>query len=142
MSYVNIMVHGVWGTKNRASYLPTDLKKEVCNHIKQNAKAKGVYIDTINGHEDHLHSLMNLKPDLSISKQMQLIKGESSHWINQNQFLKSHFGWADEYFAESVSPDHVENLRYYINNQEAHHRKVSFQDEFQNLLRKFGFLNT
>ena len=86
------MVHGVWGTKNRQPVLTTEIRKKLCAHIKENAKTKGIYIDTINGHIDHLHALMSMKTDISMSTQMQLIKGESAHWINQNQLLKNHFG--------------------------------------------------
>ena len=141
MSHVNIMVHGVWGTKNRYPYLTKELKEKVCNHIRENAKTKGIYIDTINGHHDHLHSLMSLKPDLSISTQMQLIKGESSNWLNRNELLRSHFGWASEYYAESVSPDQIERVRAYINNQEEHHRKMTFQQEYEQFIKGLTFLN-
>jgi len=82
------MVHAVWGTKNRQHILSPDLRSKVCSHIKENAKTKGIDIDSINGHTDHLHSLMSLSPELSISTQMQLIKGKTSHWINANQLLR------------------------------------------------------
>ena len=141
MSYVNLMVHAVWGTKNRHAVLFPEVKKKVCDHIKENARSKGIFVDTINGHTDHLHSLMSLKRDLSLSTQMQLIKGESAHWINLNKLTKSHFGWADEYYAESVAPCDLDNVRAYINNQEEHHRKITFKEEYERLLKGLDLLN-
>src|SRR4249920_2872295 len=114
MSHTNIMVHAVWGTKNRYPFLTPDVKQKVCNHIKENARNKGIFIDSINGDTDHLHSLMGLKRDLSIATQMQLIKGECAHWINSNRLIKNQFGWSDEYFAESVSPGDLNGVRAYI----------------------------
>ena len=139
MSHVNVMVHAVWGTKNRHPFLTPDIKQKVCNHIKENARIKDFFIDSINGDTDHLHSLMSLKRDISIATQMQLIKGESAHWINSNKLIKTQFGWSDEYFAESVSPRHLDGVRAYIKNQEEHHRKISFKEEFEKLLKSTEF---
>ena len=82
---------------------------------------------------------MTLNADLSVAKQMQLIKGESSFWINKNKLVKGHFVWADEYFAISVSEDKLDNVRNYINNQEEHHKKITFLDEYNSFLKHFGF---
>lgn len=70
---------------------------------------------------------------------MQLIKGESSFWINKEKLINDRFGWQDEYFAVSVSESMVERVRNYIRNQESHHKKVSFTDEYNELMDKFGF---
>ena len=78
MSYIKIWIHAVWSTKNREPVLKYDILKRVCNHIQSNEKDKGIYIDRINGYDEHIHTLMLLKSDNSISKQMQLLKGESS----------------------------------------------------------------
>ena len=70
---------------------------------------------------------------------MQLIKGESSFWINKMQLTKEKFEWQDEYFAVSVSESVVEKVRNYIRNQEEHHKKKTFQDEYEEFIRKYGF---
>ncbi len=132
MSFVQIWLHAVWGTKNREPVLQKEIRDRVVNHIVDNSKAKGFYIDCINGYTDHLHSLMTLNADLSLSKQMQLIKGESSFWINKNKLVRGHFEWADEYFAVSVSEDKLDNVRNYIINQEEHHKKITFLEEYNN----------
>jgi REP element-mobilizing transposase RayT len=130
MSFVSIWVHAVWGTKNREPVLEEDIREEICQHIIQNSVEKNFYIDSLDGHFDHLHSLMTLNPGMSISKQMQLIKGESSFWVNDNKLIRGHFEWADEYFAVSVSNDKLDKVREYIRNQKEHHKKITFLDEY------------
>ena len=138
MSFVKIMVHAVWGTKYRSALLADGLRQKVCNHIKENATSKNIRVDTINGHTDHLHCLAELNPDLTIRKQMQLIKGESSNWINKNNLMHSDFSWAEDYYAVSVSEDDLQNVRNYINNQHEHHRKKTFLEEVEELKKQFG----
>ena len=138
MSYVRIWIHSVWGTKDRVPILEEEIRFRISQHIVSNASSKGIFIDTIGGSLEHLHCLMLLKADLSISKQMQLIKGESSNWTNKCGLIKSHFGWADEYFASSVSEDNLDRVRLYIQHQEVHHRKKTFLEEYNELLKQFG----
>src|SRR5690242_18583072 len=107
MAFVRIWIHAVWGTKNRYPYLTKEIKNKVINHIRENAKQKEIYVDTINGHTEHLHCLMGLNAELSIAKTMQLIKGESAFWINRQKLTGSKFEWADEYYAVSVSESAV-----------------------------------
>ena len=139
MSFAQIWLHAVWGTKNREPVLQRDLRLKLIPHILENARGKNFFIDCINGYVDHLHCLMTLNADLSLAKQMQLIKGESSFWINKNKMVKGRFEWADEYFAVSISEDKLDNVRQYINNQEEHHKKLSFHDEYNNFLIHFNF---
>ena len=140
MAFVKIWIHAVWGTKNREPVLEKGILESVCDHIKENGKLKGIFIECVNGYSDHLHCLMLLNADTSISKQMQLIKGESSFWINKNKIIKGHFEWADEYFASSVSEDKLDIARAYILNQQQHHKKVTFKDEYEKFLKHFGFV--
>lgn len=82
---------------------------------------------------------MLLRPQNSISKQMQFIKGESAHWANETGFIQEHFAWADKYFAASVSGRQVPSVREYIKNQQQHHAKVSFAEEFNHFLNSAGY---
>jgi len=132
------MIHTVWETKNRFPFLNDNIKTTIHEHIKENASKKNIFIDTINGVEDHVHALLGLNADLSISKTLQLLKGEASFWINNNSLTKSHFGWADDYYAESVSRDQIQVVRNYINNQVEHHRKKTFQEEVDEFLLKYN----
>lgn len=137
MSFVRVWVHAVWGTKNRSKILLKDAREILFNHILQNAKEKQVHIDSINGYLEHVHCLVALNADSSISKTLQLIKGEASHWANQNSIVKPKLEWADDYFASSVSESNLQKVRDYINNQEQHHRTSTFEEEYQKFLKGF-----
>ena len=70
---------------------------------------------------------------------MQLIKGESSYWINKSNLLRNKFSWQDDYFAVSVSHSHVNKVRDYIKNQEQHHKKMTWDEEIELFIKKYGF---
>ena len=139
MPYVKNWLHCVWGTKDRVSILHPERRLEITKHILSNAAAKEIYIDFINGYSDHLHCLLLLNYDQSLSKVMQLIKGESSWWINKNKISKLRFEWADEYYGASVSQSHVDRVRDYIKNQEEHHRYKSWEEECEEFMRDLDF---
>ena len=139
MAFVKILIHVVWGTKNREPLLTKTLRPIIIDHIKQNARKKGIFIDRINGYTDHLHCLIGLPADLSIAKAVQLIKGESAFWVNHQKLIKSKFEWADEYFAVSVSESVSNQLRVYIDRQEEHHKSSSFQEEFDDFMKAYYF---
>jgi len=139
MSYVRIWLHCVWGTKNRFAFITKQNKREIVDHIRENAGKKNIYIDFINGHKEHLHCLISLNKDQTIAKVMQLIKGESSRWINKSRLAQTKFEWADDYFAVSVGESQVNRVREYIKNQEEHHRIKSWQEECEEFLKKYGF---
>jgi REP element-mobilizing transposase RayT len=140
MPYSKVYLHAVWSTKNRIPFLKSHaLRQAVWGHISDNATKKEIYIDTINGYEEHCHCLVALNVNLTISKTLQLIKGESSFWINQQKLCKSKFEWQDDYFVVSVSPSMLDRARRYINNQEEHHKKKSFMEEYNEMVEKFGF---
>ena len=108
----------------------------VAAHIRENAHQKGIFIDRLNGHADHLHCLFALNPDMSVSKALQLMKGESAHWLNSENILPSRFEWANEYYAVSVGRSEVDRVRRYIDNQEAQHRKNTFTQEIEALVQE------
>ena len=139
MSYVRNWLHCVWGTKNKFSFLNAKNKLAIIKHIRENAKAKGIYMNSINGDKEHLHCLISLHADQSLAKVMQLIKGESSHWINKNKMYNSKFEWAVEYFAVSVSESQIEKVRNYIINQESHHKNKSWDDEYNEFMKFYKF---
>ena len=138
MAFVKIMIHAVWGTKNREPYLVKDIRPLIVSHIKENARSKGIFIDTLNGYTEHLHCLMGLNADMSISKAMHLVKGESAFWINKQKIIRCKFEWADEYFAVSVSDSVLDKVRTYINTQDEHHQKVSFAQEYEIFIKKYS----
>ena len=140
MPYIKVYIHFVWSTKNRGPFLNSkELRLKVWDHIRENAKAKGIFVDFVSGYSDHCHCLVSMGMDQTIQKIMQLIKGESSFWINKNQLTQQKFESQDEYFAVSVSESMLDRVRNYIKNQEEHHRKKSFQEEYAEFLEKYGF---
>jgi len=139
MPFTKIWIHLIWSTKNREKLINKELKKILLQHIKENARLKEIFIDTLNCVQDHIHLLISLGREQTISKIVMLIKGESSNWVNKNKLLKGKFEWQDEYIAVSVSESQVDKVREYIKNQEEHHRIKSFEEEYNLFLKKYHF---
>jgi REP-associated tyrosine transposase len=140
MPFVKVYIHTVWSTKNREAFLSSrEIRQKVWQHIRENAKQKGIFIDFVNGYNNHCHCLISLGVDQTIQKVMQLIKGESSYWINKQKLTKNKFEWQDEYFAVSVSESMIDRVRNYIKNQEAHHKAKSFKEEYDVFINKSSF---
>ena len=136
MPFIKIWIHLVWSTKNRVPYVKDNIRQKVFQHIRENAIEKGIYLDFVNGFTDHIHCLISLGVDQTIAKTVQLIKGESSFWINRQELMEEHFEWQDEYFAVSVSESGVNNVRNYIRRQEEHHRQKTFQQEYDEFISR------
>ena len=140
MSWVRIWVHLVFSTKNRNPVLFSEEKRRlVFQLIKQNADEKKLGLDCVNGYKEHAHCLISLNKEISISKIAQLIKGESAHWVNENNLLEEKLVWQDDYWAVSVSESHLQSVREYINKQEEHHKSKSFNDEIDEFEKKYGW---
>ncbi len=139
MPYIKVWLHLVWSTKNRLPFLTNEIRQTVFEHIRQNAKQKDIFLDCVNGYTDHIHCLVSLSNDQTISKLLQLIKGESSFWINKQNLCASAFQWQEEYFAVSVSHSQVQKVRNYIYDQENHHQKKTFQQEYEMFIKNYGF---
>ncbi len=140
MSWVRVWIHLVFTTKNKDKLLTTkQIRNKLFEHIKQNAKKKGIFLDAVNGSDDHVHCLISLSKELTISKTVQLIKGESSHWFNANIDAEKKSSWQDDYWAVGVSESHIVKVREYIKNQEEHHRIKTFTEEIERFMSKYGW---
>lgn len=140
MSWVRVYIHMVFSTKNREPFLNSkELRKQVFRHIKKNAEEKGIWLDCVNGWEEHAHCLISLGKEQNISKVAQLIKGESSFWINQNKLTENKFVWQDDYWAVGVSESHIQSVRDYIHGQEEHHSIKAFNVEIEEFMKKYGW---
>jgi putative transposase len=139
MANVKIWIHCVWATKNHKPFLSANIRQNVLDHIRENAEKKKIRIVLINGVSNHLHCLLLMYADQCIAQIMQLIKGESSFWVNKQRLVTGKFEWADEYYAVSVSEADVERVRNYIRNQEEHHRKKSWDEEVDEFIRNYDF---
>jgi REP element-mobilizing transposase RayT len=139
MPFTKVMIHYIWATKNRYPLITPQLKQQLLPHIKENSLKKEIYIDRLNCVADHIHLLISLGTEQTISKVAQLIKGESSFWVNQSNIIKDKFEWQDEYIALSVSESGLEKVREYIMNQQEHHKKRTFAQEYEDFLKIHGF---
>ena len=140
MSFIKIWIHYVWAVKNRQPLLTDKIRPALFDHIRQNALVKKIYLDRVNGYLDHVYCLVSLSSDQTIEKVAQLLKGESSFWLNNKSGLKlPKIEWQDEYFAVSIGESSVETVRAYIDNQANHHQKKTFAEEYDEFIKKYGF---
>lgn len=135
-SYVSNRVHVVFSTKERRKLITDDLQPKLWGYIVGIGRNHQLSIPAVGGTEDHLHILLELPGNTPLSKAVQLIKSNSSKWLNETQ--SNTFGWQEGYAAFSVSASNVEAVARYIDNQREHHRKQTFEEEFLELLRKHG----
>jgi putative transposase len=136
-TYTQLYIHCVFAVKWRAAMLDTawdDRLRSYITAIVQNHNHKML---AINNMPDHLHYFVGLNPSQSISDMMRIVKSESSEWINQQGFCKSKFNWQDGYGAFSYSKSQVNQVVQYIHNQQEHHKKVGFIDEYRKMLKDF-----
>ena len=139
MSYVKIWLHCVWCVKDRAYYIPHSFRPELLKHFRVNAEDKNINLDFINAHQNHVHALINMGKQQNILTIMLYLKGESSFWINSLKMFPYHFTWQDDYYAVSIGQSQVERVRKYIQIQDAHHQRITLDDEIKMLEEKYGF---
>ena len=136
-TYTQIHIQFVFAVRFREAVIHSSWKDELYRYmtgIVQNNKHKLI---AINGMPDHIHILIGMRPTQSISDLMQDIKGSSSKWINQKGFIKGKFEWQEGYGAFSYGKSQVKDVIAYIENQEQHHSKKTFRDEYLDFLKKF-----
>lgn len=138
MPMIKVWIHLVWATKSRQPLLEKNIRQVIFQHMLENAKQKNIYVDFINGHIDHVHLLISLNAEQTIAKTVQLIKGESSYWINKNNLCAAKFEWQDDYFAASVNESGVNAVREYIKTQEEHHSNKTFAQEYDEFIEQHG----
>ncbi len=130
-SYSALWVHMIWSTKNREPILIPSLRIEVFKVIKTIADDFEIYLDCINGVEDHVHLLVRLRTDQSVADVVKTIKGNS--WEHFKNDPKTYVSWQDGFAAFSVSPANLKRVRNYIYNQEKHHRNKTFSEELKDI---------
>ena len=139
MPYVKIWLHCVWSTKDPTCLIPQSFRPALLKHFRENAAENTIVLETINAHEDHVHALINMGKQQNLSTVMQYVRGESSFWINNQKLLPYHFSWQDDYFAVSISHSQVDRVREYIQNQDKHHKNMSWAEEVELFMNKYGF---
>ena len=136
-TYTQIHIQCVMAVKFRASLIQSSWKEQLHKYITGIIQNHGHKMIVINSMPDHLHLLIGFRPNQSLSDLMRLVKGESSEWINKQQFTPVIFRWQEGYGAFSYSRSDVKTVTNYILNQEEHHRKKTFLEEYQQFLEQF-----
>ena|SRR6202140_4914928 len=137
-SYSRCWLHLIWTTLDREPMLTKPAAAKASRFLSRYAAEKGIYMKINYFNADHVHTLIDLPTSKSIEEIMQLFKGSSSHWINENRLLRGKFGWGRGYGAFSVSHSHVDRVAAYIADQDDHHRKRTFGQEFEVFVKKYG----
>jgi putative transposase len=133
MSYTNLLYHIVYATKERAPLITNALRPDLHKYLGGTVRGLGGVALEINGTDDHVHVLAKVRATISISEFLSKLKSVSSGWAKRK--TAGRFAWQARYGAFTVSESQVERVRRYIRNQEEHHRKQSFEEEFKALLR-------
>ncbi|OYU94520.1 MAG: transposase [Bacteroidetes bacterium B1(2017)] len=139
MPHTKLLIHAVWATKNRKPLLNKSQMNLLKKHMKEYAQTKNIYLLNVNGWLDHVHCLISLEPEQILSNVINLLKGESSFWINKNKICTEKFSWQNEYFAVSIGQSQFEAINNYINGQEIHHKKKSFEQEYDEFFEAYAF---
>lgn len=131
-TYASNFIHCIFSTKERRPLISADRKSELYNYLGGVAKGEGFALIAAGGTANHVHLLFVLPATYSLAQAVQKLKGSSSRWMGQG------FSWQEGYGAFSVSPSQVPVVKGYIANQEQHHQKRSFEEEFTVLLKSCG----
>ncbi len=137
-SYVNILIHYVFSTKNREKIIPPNLQDRLWEYMGGIARENSMKALSIGGVEDHAHVLVSLPATISIAKAIQLIKGGSSKWIHDTFPSLKNFAWQIGYGVFSVSVSRINQTIKYIKDQKEHHRRKAFEEEYLAFLEKHG----
>lgn|SRR5690348_4935933 len=136
-SFISNHIHVVFSTKNRVRSIKEQTQPKLWAYMAGIAENHGMHAVKIGGIDDHVHLLINLGGALGIIKAVQLIKANSSRWMNEHRGPR--FEWQEGYFACSVSRSQVSRVIKYIASQKEHHMKIGSEEEFRVLLKKHGF---
>lgn len=137
-TYIQILYHLVFSTKNRQPVLSDSRRQELCVYtsgVITNSHCRSIWI---NGVRDHVHILFSLHPTIPLAKLVKDIKVASSSWIKGNQVFPNFFAWQEGYGAFTYSLEDEPKLITYLKGQEEHHRRVTFEEEYRRLLADHG----
>ena len=136
-TFSQIYIQYIFTVKGRENLLQKPWRSEVFQYIAGIIRRKNQKSIIVNGIEDHVHVFVGIKPSINISDLIRDIKNGSSNFINEQKFLKGKFAWQEGYGAFSYAHSQVENVYQYIMNQEEHHKKKTFKEEYLEFLHRF-----
>jgi REP element-mobilizing transposase RayT len=135
-TYTNLLTHVIFSTKGREPFMADDVKPRILAYIGGVVRKIGGTALCVNGPQDHIHGLIALPATIAIAETMRLIKTNSSKWVHETFSHLEQFAWQTGYGAFSVSESNVPTVRAYIENQEEHHKTMTFQEEFVAFLKR------
>ncbi|MEP7079174.1 MAG: IS200/IS605 family transposase [Ginsengibacter sp.] len=136
-TYSQINIHCVFAVKGRENLISKEFRDELHRYISGILKNDNAYPLSVGGWKDHVNVFFELHPDSKISDLMRMLKASSSKWINDNKFVTGKFQWQGVYGAFSYSRSQRNKVINYIMNQEDHHKRQTFREEYLELLTKF-----
>jgi len=137
-TYTQIHVHAVFSVQNRECIIQKHWKDELYKYITGIVQNNNHKLLAINGMPDHVHLLIGLRPSQSLSDLMQNIKGSSSKWINDKRLVMGRFSWQEGFGGFSYSKSEIDTVIRYIHNQQEHHKRKSFTEEYLEMLNEFN----
>jgi len=135
-TYTELIYHLIFSTKNREPLISPRLQAELYPYIGGILRGQGGHLLEVGGMPDHLHLLIRIKPDISVSEIVRLVKANSSKWVNERPDQTGRFAWQTGYGAFTVSLSQSPMVSQYVRTQEEHHRKKTFQEEFVEFLKR------
>jgi REP element-mobilizing transposase RayT len=136
-TYTQLYIHVVFAVKGRANVISKSWRDQLYQYITGIVKNKNQKLMIINGVGDHLHILLSLKPDCILSELIRDIKSNSSKWVNDNGYVMGKFEWQSGFGAFSLGATQLIALTNYIKNQEEHHHKKTFREEYIEFLKDY-----
>ena len=136
-TYTQIHLHFIFAVKYRAALISGNWKEQLHRYITGIFQNNGHKMLQINTMPDHIHILIGMRPNQSVSSLIQNVKSESTKWINENNFCQNKFAWQEGYGAFSYSKSQLGDVIKYIQNQETHHKKKTFLQEYKDFLEAF-----
>ena len=136
-TFSQLYIQTVFAVKGRENLIDKKWRDELCKYISGIITGKGQKSIIVNGVADHIHCFIGLKPSMSISDLMRDVKNNSSKFINEKGFIKGKFSWQEGYGAFSYSHSQIEQVYNYILNQEMHHQKKTFKEEYLEFLSRY-----
>jgi len=137
-TYHQMYIHTVFAVKYREAVIEKIWKEELFGVIGSLINETECKTILVNGVEDHVHCFFGLEPKVSVSDVMKNAKAKSSKWVNESGLLKHRFEWQKGFGAFSYSRSHIDKVFKYIKNQESHHKKETFREEYIRILKSFG----
>ena len=134
-TYAQNVIHIVFSTKYRSKSISKEFQPRMWAYVAGVCKNHGIFVHAVGGMDDHIHLLIQVPPALSLAKAVLAIKSNSSRWATEQ---RNKFAWQQGYAAFSVSSSRIPAVVRYIQNQESHHRRMTFEAEMVALLKKHG----